>query len=290
MSPTPAQYSLRAAVPKDRDLIKRFILTPVYTHRHLDWRESLEWLGRQPFWILEKNGVIEAVLSCIAEPDDVAWVRLFAADSRMSPSWVWNILFERVYTWLAEQPVRPIIATLGLQDWFEDMLIANGFQKYQDIIVLSYENAAPPPPPADPSLSLAPMQREDIPRVTQVDNLAFEPVWRLSLEDLTRAYDRSNFKTVIKLDGEIVGYQMSSVNGFTAHLARLAVDPRCQRRRIGYRLLQEVLHHFLDELDVWGVTLNTQDNNHASLALYKKAGFHLTGESFPVYVYPYRDA
>ena len=83
---------------------------------------------------------------------------------------------------------------------------------------------------------------------------------------------------------------MSSVNGFTAHLARLAVHPHLQRRRIGYRLLQNVLYHFLEGLDVWGVTLNTQNNNHASLALYQQTGFHLTGESFPVYVYPYRDS
>jgi ribosomal protein S18 acetylase RimI-like enzyme len=289
MSPTPAQFSLRAAGIQDRDLVKRFIQSPAYTHRHLDWRDPLDWLGSQPFWILEKNGIMEAVLACIVEPKDVGWVRLFSADAHISPSWAWNILFERVYSWLADQPVRPIIATLGLQDWFGDMLVTNGFTKYQDIIVFSYDDAPPPPLPDDPSLVLRGMQRDDVPTVTRIDNQAFEPVWRLSQDDLSRAYDRCSYKTVIELNGEIVGYQMSSVNGFTAHLARLAVDPRCQRRRIGYRLLQDVLHHFLDRLDVWGVTLNTQDNNHASIALYQQTGFHLTGESFPVYVYPYRD-
>jgi ribosomal protein S18 acetylase RimI-like enzyme len=289
MSPTPAQFSLRTAGPQDRDLVKRFIQSPAYTHRHLDWRDPLEWLGAQPFWILEKNGIMEAVLACIVEPDDVAWVRLFSADAHISPSWAWNILFERVYSWLAEQPKRPIIATLGLQDWFADMLVTNGFTKYQDIIVFSYDDAPPPPPPDNPALILREMQRRDIPVVTRIDNLAFEPVWRLSKDDLARAFERCSFKTVIEMDGEIVGYQMSSVNGFTAHLARLAVDPRCQRQRLGYRLLQDVLDHFLARLDVWGVTLNTQDNNHASIALYQQTGFHLTGESFPVYVYPYRD-
>jgi ribosomal protein S18 acetylase RimI-like enzyme len=289
MSPTPAQFSLRAAGPQDRDLVKRFIQSPAFTHRHLDWRDPLEWLGSQPFWILEKNGIMEAVLACIVEPEDVAWVRLFSADTHISPAWAWNILFERVYSWLAEQPVRPIIATLGLQDWFGDMLVTTGFKKYQDIIVFSYDDSPPPPPPNNPALVLREMEREDVPTVTRIDNMAFEPVWRLSQDDLARAYERCSYRTVIELDGEIVGYQMSSVNGFTAHLARLAVDPRCQRRRIGYRMLHDVLDHFLARLDVWGVTLNTQNDNHASIALYQRTGFHLTGESFPVYVYPYRD-
>ena len=174
--PTPAQYSLRAATPSDRELIRRFLHSPTYTHRHLDWRDALDWLGSAPFWILEKNGVLEAVLACIVEPVDVAWVRLFSAGSNASPSWAWNILFERVYSWLAEQPSRPVIAALGLQEWFGDMLANNGFQHYQDIIVFSYEDAAPPPPSPDPALVLRPMTSTDLPAVTRVDNVAFEPV------------------------------------------------------------------------------------------------------------------
>lgn len=293
MSPTPAPFSTRQATTHDRDLIRRFIQSPVYTQRHLDWRDPLDWLShhpqeRRPFWILEKNGLIAAVLACITEPDEVAWVRLFSTDSQLSPSWAWNILFERVYAELAGSASHPIIAALGLQDWFSDMLATNGFIRHQDIVVLSYDGPPPPRLDPDPALWLRPMRPEDIPAVTRLDNLAFESIWRLSHDDMIRAAERSNYKTVIELEGEIVAYQMSSVNGFTAHLARLAVNPRCQRRRIGYRVLQDVLRHYIDELSVWGVTLNTQDNNHASLALYRHTGFHLTGERFTVYTYPYR--
>jgi ribosomal protein S18 acetylase RimI-like enzyme len=288
MSPTPAQYSLRAASIADRGGIQRFMQSLVYTQRHLDWRDPLEWLGRQPFWILEKNGDIKAVLACIAEPEEVAWVRLFAVESHLSPSWAWNILFERIYPSLAEIPNRPTIAVLGLQDWFTDLLIANGFNHFQDIIVLSYESAPPPSLAPDPALLVREMRKEDLPAVTRIDNLAFEPLWRLSANDLGRAYERSNYKTVIERNGQVAGYQMSAHNGFTAHLARLAIDPALQRMRLGYRLVQDVLHKFVDRNGAWGVTLNTQNDNHASLALYQQIGFHLTGESFPVYVYPYR--
>lgn len=288
MSPTPAQYSLRAAGRDDRANIQRFLNSPAYTFRHLDWRDPLEWLGRQPFWLLEKSGEIIAVLACLAEPEEVAWVRLFAADTHVSPVWAWNILFERVYSWLAEMPVRPSISALGLNDWFTDLLGVNGFDHFQDIIVLSYDGSAPDPLPKDRAILIRPMLKEDLAHVTRVDNQAFEPIWRLSLDDLTRAYDRSSYKSVIEFEGKVCGYQMSAHNGFTAHLARLAVDPQVQRRRLGYRLVQDVLAYFIEEHGSWGVTLNTQNNNRASLALYQQIGFRLTGEKFPVYVYPYR--
>lgn len=197
MSPTPAQYSLRAATIADRGGIHRFTQSIVYTHRHLDWRDPLDWLGRQPFWILEKNGDIKAVLACLAEPEDVAWVRLFAVESHLSPAWAWNILFERVYPSLAELPNRPTIAVLGLQDWFTDLLIANGFEHFQDIIVLSYKSSPPAALPPDPALLVREMCKEDLPTVTRIDNLAFEPLWRLSENDLGRAFERSTYKTEI---------------------------------------------------------------------------------------------
>jgi ribosomal protein S18 acetylase RimI-like enzyme len=288
MSPTPAQYSLRAATIADRGSIHRFMQTLVYTHRHLDWRDPLEWLGRQPFWILEKNGDIKSVLACIAEPEGVAWVRLFAVESHLSPAWAWNILFERVYPSLAELPNRPTIAVLGLQDWFIDLLVANSFDHFQDIIVLSYESSPPGSPPLDPTLLIREMRPDDLPTVTRIDNLAFEPLWRLSENDLGRAFERSTYKTVIERNGQVAGYQMSAHNGFTAHLARLAIDPGLQRMHLGYRLVQDILRKFVDQNGAWGVTLNTQSDNRASLAFYKQIGFHLTGEKFPVYVYPYR--
>jgi ribosomal protein S18 acetylase RimI-like enzyme len=288
MSPTPANYLLRTADISDRDCIQRFTQSLVYSHRHLDWREPLDWLGRQPFWILEKNGDIQAVLACIAEPEGVAWLRLFAVETHLSPTWAWSILFEKIYQSLAEMMSRPTIAVLGLQDWFSELLITNGFVHFQDIIVLSYEKAPPAALAQDPALCVRKMTRADIRTVTRIDNQAFEPLWRLSEDDLGRAFERSTYKTVIEQDGQIAGYQMSAHNGFTAHLARLAVDPAFQRRRFGYRLVQDVLEKFVDQNGVWGVTLNTQNDNHVSLAFYQQIGFHLTGESFPVYVYPYR--
>jgi ribosomal-protein-alanine N-acetyltransferase len=78
---------------------------------------------------------------------------------------------------------------------------------------------------------------------------------------------------------------MSTGSPFGGHLARLAVHPEFQGRGIGHALLHDLLVRF-QERGAMRVTVNTQDNNHASLRLYRKAHFHLTGESYPVYEYP----
>ena len=101
------------------------------------------------------------------------------------------------------------------------------------------------------------------------------------------AFAKSSYCTVAERDGQIIGYSMSSSSGMYAHLARLAVHPEIQRQRLGFALVQDLLHYFINDLNYWGVTLNTQHNNASSLALYHKIGFRETGERFPVYIYPY---
>jgi [ribosomal protein S18]-alanine N-acetyltransferase len=116
--------------------------------------------------------------------------------------------------------------------------------------------------------------------------MSFEPIWRLSMDDLRFAINKSTYCTVIERAGTIVGYQISSSAGIYGHLARLAVSPDLQGQGLGFALVQDVLEFFIFELTFWGVTLNTQHNNHSSIALYQRVGFHETGERFPVFTYP----
>jgi ribosomal protein S18 acetylase RimI-like enzyme len=90
---------------------------------------------------------------------------------------------------------------------------------------------------------------------------------------------------VIEHNGKIIAYQMSSTSGMYAHLARLAVHPDMQHQRLGYALVQQLLDQFINQQNVWGVTLNTQSTNASSIRLYQKVGFRETGERFPVYIY-----
>ena len=278
---------VRPAEEADYTALSRFLNSSIHLHRHLDWRDSLEWLSRQPFLLMEEDDRITAALSCVAEPEEVAWVRLFAAALRSSPDRAWSKLFEPALETLRSTANPPAIVSLVLREWYEDMLKRKGFTHHQDIIVFLFDQDPPPAPKIDPSFKIREMGEKDLHAVAEVDHLAFEPIWRLSLADLGFAQARSSYCTVLEIEGRVIGYTMSSSTGMYAHLARLAVHPDFLGQRLGYGLVQDLLDHFISGLNYWGVTLNTQHDNHASLALYHKVGFRETGERFPVYMYRY---
>jgi ribosomal protein S18 acetylase RimI-like enzyme len=80
----------------------------------------------------------------------------------------------------------------------------------------------------------------------------------------------------------IVGYQMSTLNPMGGHLARLAVKPEFQGKGVGYGLVSDMLRQF-QRKGALRVTVNTQQDNSASLYLYEKSGFRKTNEIYPVY-------
>jgi ribosomal protein S18 acetylase RimI-like enzyme len=91
---------------------------------------------------------------------------------------------------------------------------------------------------------------------------------------LELAMASADYLTVAELDGQIVGYQLTTASAGGGHLGRLAVLPNCQGRGLGTALEGQGAQQ---------VTVNTQDTNMASLSLYQRLGFKLTGEAFPVY-------
>lgn len=279
---TPA---LRSAQKNDLPLLTRFLNSQINLHRHLDWRDTLEWLGREPFLLLEEETIL-AALACPPEPDQVAWVRLFATSQRTSPDRAWRVMFARALEYLNAQPEPSVVVSLAMRTWYEDLLKRNHFRHYQDIVVYKFDEIPPPAPPLPAEYQLRPLLESDLREVERIDHLAFEPIWRLSTGDLQFAYRKSSYSTVVECDGEIVAYQMSSSGGIYAHLARLAVNPLLQGRKLGFALVQDLLDVFLLQQNHWGVTLNTQNTNTASTTLYERVGFRETGERFPVYLYP----
>ena len=129
------------------------------------------------------------------------------------------------------------------------------------------------------------MLPKDIPEVTRVDQQAFAPVWQNSSEAIGLAHQQSMVSSIIEANGEIVAYQISTGAGTSGHLARLAVLPSFQGLGLGRELVYQLLVDFYSQ-GIHYVTVNTQNDNQASLALYTRLGFHLTGDEFPVYCLP----
>jgi len=278
-----AGLKIRPAVSSDQEKIGDLISFESHVHRHLDWRTPLEWIGYPPFWVLEERDRLIGALACPPDPDSIAWIRLFVFGMHPDGMPVWSLLWNAAQGQLAEAG-GATAAVIATQRWFDSILIESGFDLTGHITLLewNYQHSARTRLPPDHSLRA--MTYDDLPQVVEVDNAAFEPLWRNSLPALSKAYTQSAFAYVVEDASGMLGYQLSTGAPLRAHLARLAVRPEAQGRGIGAALVSDLIDRLV-ESGGSVLTVNTQANNEASLALYHKLGFHRTGEQFPVYTY-----
>jgi ribosomal protein S18 acetylase RimI-like enzyme len=275
----PAVLSFRSATEEDRSRLANLLHFETHVHRHLDWRRPLDWLGSSPFLISETAGRLSATLACPQDPPGVAWVRLFAVVTRVDINEAWELLWPA-----AEEQLRALgaveSAAIPLHDWFRKLLSGSGFHHTHNVVVLDWRAA--PVEPLDSSVRIRPMNWEDLVAVQAVDQAAFAPLWQNSVAALEQAYRQAGFATVIEDEGQIVAYQLSTLSTQGLHLARLATHPSMQGKGLALRLVRDLQANVLQRHE-GRLTVNTQDNNKPSLGLYKKLGFQLTNECFPVY-------
>jgi ribosomal protein S18 acetylase RimI-like enzyme len=275
---------VRRAVPQDHRQISNLIFQESNTHRHLDWRTALEWLGAQNFWVLEENGNVLAALACPEDPADVAWIRLFSYQPHLSGSeaWsaIWNIARADIF---AENP-HAQIASIVMKQWFQTLLLNSGFEPKWNIVLLELRSEDYVPAHAiSGSVNIRPMQETDLSEVEEVDREAFGAFWHNTLDSLKRACGQSFYSSVAENETGVIGYQISTGNPFGAHLARLGVRTEMQGRGVGSALIHDLIQK-AGALQSGRLTVNTQGDNFASLNLYQKLGFVRTGENYPVFV------
>lgn len=282
----PGDPLVRQVTSADTANLSFLINNAEYIHRHLDWRAPLDWIGAEPFLVIDRQHRLLSALACPRIDSRVGWIRLFAFLNWNTPQLegCWNQLFQALCAFIPPHSGY-VFAALGLQPWFSGLLRGSGFYHRQDIMVLEWMGETPPLRPLPAEITIRTMLPRDLPGVLVIDNLAFDPLWRHSPNELDLAFLQAAYATVAELNGEIVAYQISTGTPFHAHLARLAVDPGLQRLSLGYGLVRDVLVHFTG-LSIPNITVNTQSDNHQSLGLYQKTGFLATGEDFPVLVYP----
>ena len=275
------EHQIRAAVQSDRSRLANLIHFGTYIHQHLDWKSPLDWLGRTPYYLVESDNGCAAALACPPELPGITWIRLFAVSTHIPIDFAWKLLWEAVRSEL-ERESNYLVTALSLQNWFNNLLEASGFEHSDNVIVLVRGNSSSFPDPKPGMINIRPMLVEDLPEVVKVDHSSFSLEWRNSAESLELAYQQTSIATIAEFEGEIVGYQYSTTGTMGGHLARLAVKPSHQGNGIGYALLHDLLKQF-NRWDVKNVTVNTQQKNQISLALYEKAGFKPTGESYRIY-------
>ena len=128
------------------------------------------------------------------------------------------------------------------------------------------------------------MLAKDLPTIAQLDKDSFIPLWHYALPTLQLAFQHAAIATVWEEKKRILGYQICSVADEGGHLSRLAVHPEVQGKHIGTKLVQDLINRFVRR-GVFTITVNTQQNNLASLAIYHRLGFEYMQENYPVYAY-----
>jgi len=287
MSPRPSSFpprqllEVRSARLDDREDISNLIFFESHVHKHLDWKPPLEWLGQEPFVVLQEGARLSAALACPPDPPPVAWLRLFVFDSQLNGPMAWRTLWPAAQEQLEAQGC-PIVAAIAVQRWLDPILAENGFELVNHIVLMEMNADASLPAPRKSEFPIRPMVPDDLPRVVEVDAAAFEPLWRNSLEALAYAFGQACYASVAEGETGLVGYQLSTGGHFGTHLARLAVSPPAQRRGLGAALIHDLIAHIPSGREP-RLTLNTQSSNAASHALYARIGFRRTGERFPVF-------
>ena len=274
---------VRPAAPQDQHQIANLMFFESHVHRHLDWRAPLDWLGSPSYWVVEESDRIKAVLACPQDPVGVAWVRLFAHVRQLSLDDAWCALWEATQRDIAQQG-GATVALIAMHQWLGDLLVKNDFTHTQDIIMLEWKGKDIPQQSLPDGVTIREMQPDDLSGVAELDAAAFKPLWQNPLDALERALPQATSATVLEDEQGLVGYQISTANPFGAHLARLAVRPDAQRQGFGSLIVSDLIRR-LNAKGSARLTVNTQSDNHASLALYEKMQFVLTGETFPVYCF-----
>jgi ribosomal-protein-alanine N-acetyltransferase len=278
---------IRAAVKSDTSTIDKFLQQRITIHRHLDWRQPTDWLGRSPFLLyLSSNNSIEAILNCVSEPQDTYWIRLFAYKNPFHRVVYWKALFNEGLRIIADQSSNPTIASLAYQKWMKDLLEMQGWIEKQQVIQFKWDNRKNTEVfrSISGSSSIRQMTHADIREIALIDQTCFHPLWQQSNEALEQAYALSAYSTVFEIGQSICGFQVSTYDKGKAHLARLAVLPDFQKQHIGEQLVLNMLKHY-DDRGIKDISVNTQQDNYNSIGLYNKLYFKKTGDSFPVYFY-----
>ena len=68
---TKLKSSIRQANSSDRKQLANLIHFGTLVHRHLDWRPPLEWIGHDPFIVIEEDHRLIAALACPPDPKSV---------------------------------------------------------------------------------------------------------------------------------------------------------------------------------------------------------------------------
>ncbi len=261
--------------------ISRFLRHNQLVYRHLDWLDSIDWLGKQPYLLSISDRDIQAVICAASEIEFASWIRLFGVRDDLQLVEFWNCLLNKSIKYLQTMKYQHLMA-LATQHWFAKLLETSGFVNLQTIIILEWKSELQINTQFSGEMKIRPMQYYDLEEIRTLDKNAFSYEWQISLNELHKALNHKGHNTVAVHRDNVVGYLISTISPYNAHLARLAVNPQFQRRGIASGLLSDFLTQIKNN-QIKQVTVNTQADNKPSIKLYQRFGFQRTSQTIPVW-------
>ena len=120
------------------------------------------------------------------------------------------------------------------------------------------------------------MRRRHLRGIMAIERQVYPRPWspNLFLSEMTESSNRCYL--VARMDREVVGYGGLICYGEEAHITNIAVDPLQHRRRIGSRLLHDLVVNAI-QLGAEAVSLEVRVTNWGAQRLYGRFGFRPAG-------------
>lgn len=272
-----SHYRIRLARNDDWPAIERLLYHARRCYTALEWWQVEEWLGSPTLLLAaDRRGYPVGLMLAITGNGPVSWLRAIAAsaDGCLLP-----LLEASAQAVLAQGGTG--LAFLGSEDWILSQLRPAGFRLVNRVVTLR-RSGAWPLCHGPPGLHLRAATPADLDAVLAVDHAAFPPLWWYGRQVLRRALDQASCFDVAYLNRECVGYQFSTLRHGRGHIVRLATHPHWQHQGIGGCLLSRTMLAF-ERAGAEPVTVNTQDDNLASLRLYRRFAFERVGNPWLVW-------
>lgn len=275
--------------PEDRTAILGLERRSPFVHIQLDWRTVESWLSHPDFrvWVLHEAGTVRSALGAATQRHangggDTAWLRLIVAVPHVS-----NVarLLDPLWPHLRDELKQRGIKEVGillLHPWPEPMIERWGFKRLHAVVTLRRVGWQAPEISPPQGVTIRPVRAEDMPRIAALDGRAFLPLWHYPQATLEAASTQAAQFMIAERDGQMLGYQLSTIYQNSGHLARLATDPAAQGQGIGALMVRDMIQRFARQA-VHRVTVNTQSDNLVSQRLYQRMGFSPMDEGAPVW-------
>jgi ribosomal protein S18 acetylase RimI-like enzyme len=283
-------WRVRTATRDDVGRMTTLLRHAAWSHFHADWRLPGDWIGSPGFVVAEPagGGSLAGCLCAAADPLPAAWIRLAALRDGSGQFTLMGEMMEAVVAAAGDEGIE-VLALLGSDEKIDRWLAALGFRIIDEVITLVRDDLqiADPAGARGSAATIRGVRLDDLPRLAEIEEAAFEPIWRHSREGLALGWQHAMSFHVAELAGRVVGFEYSarSDRPGAAHLVRLTVDPEVQRQGVGSDLLAAAFASYRDQGYDY-VSLNTQAGNLASRRLYERFGFSLAGYPMPVWQRP----